>query len=101
MAASPTSRSRDFGSVLNLRSDVTQVYRVGSLAYMSPEQLDGSALDCRADIYSLGAVLYHLITGRAPFDAQEQAALMNQIYHLEPAPLQRAARQRQRGRRRA
>jgi eukaryotic-like serine/threonine-protein kinase len=51
----------DFGSVLNLASDVTQVYRVGSLAYMSPEQLDGAALDCRADIYSLGAVLYHLI----------------------------------------
>jgi serine/threonine protein kinase len=40
----------DFGSVLNLGSDVTQIYRVGSLAYMSPEQLDGGALDCRADI---------------------------------------------------
>ncbi len=71
----------DFGSVLNLRSDVTQVYRVGSLAYMSPEQLDGSTLDSRADIYSLGAVLYHMIAGRPPFDAQEQAALVNQIYH--------------------
>ena len=74
----------DFGSVLNTRSDATQVYRVGSLAYMSPEQLDGSALDCRADIYSLGAVLYHLITGRPPFGAQEQAALVNQIYHQAP-----------------
>ena len=74
----------DFGSVLNMRSDVTQVYRVGSLAYMSPEQLDGSTLDCRADIYSLGAVLYHLIAGRPPFDAQEQPALVNQIYHHLP-----------------
>ena len=71
----------DFGSALNMRSDVTQVYRVGSLAYMSPEQLDGSTLDCRADIYSLGAVLYHLVTGRPPFDAQEQSVLVNQIYH--------------------
>lgn len=78
----------DFGSVLNLASDVTQVYRVGSLAYMSPEQLDGAALDCRADIYSLGAVLYHLIAGRPPFDAQVQSAMMHQIYHQVPAPLQ-------------
>ncbi len=77
----------DFGSVLNLASDVTQVYRVGSLAYMSPEQLDGAALDCRADIYSLGAVLYHLIAGRPPFDAQAQSAMMHQIYHQQPAPL--------------
>jgi serine/threonine protein kinase len=77
----------DFGSVLNLDADVTQVYRVGSLAYMSPEQLDGSTLDCRADIYSLGAVLYHLIAGRPPFDAQVQSAMMNQIYNLRPTPL--------------
>jgi len=49
---------------------VTQIYRVGSLAYMSPEQLDGGVLDCRADMYSLGGVLYHLIAGRPPFDAQ-------------------------------
>ncbi len=76
----------DFGSVLNMRSDVTQVYRVGSLAYMSPEQLDGSTLDCRADIYSLAAVLYHMITGRPPFDAQEQPALVHQIYHQAPTP---------------
>ena len=77
----------DFGSALNLESDVTQVYRVGSLAYMSPEQLDGSALDSRADMYSLGAVLYHLIAGRPPFDAQIQSAMMHQIYHAIPAPL--------------
>ncbi|WP_280153217.1 serine/threonine-protein kinase [Piscinibacter sp. XHJ-5] len=77
----------DFGSVLNLDSDVTQVYRVGSLAYMSPEQLDGGTLDCRADIYSLGAVLYHLISGRPPFDAQQQSAMMNQIYNQDPLPL--------------
>jgi serine/threonine protein kinase len=77
----------DFGSVLNLDSDVTQIYRVGSLAYMSPEQLDGDSLDCRADMYSLGAVLYHLIAGRPPFDAQMQSAMMHQIYHVQPAAL--------------
>ena len=78
----------DFGSVFNLEADRTQIYRVGSLAYMSPEQLDGDTLDCRADIYSLAAVLYHLIAGRPPFDALQQAAIMNQIYTATPPPLQ-------------
>jgi tRNA A-37 threonylcarbamoyl transferase component Bud32 len=77
----------DFGSAFDQRSDSTQVFRVGSLAYMSPEQLDGSTLDTRADMYSLAAVLYHLVSGRPPFDAQNQVALMHQIYHAEPAPL--------------
>jgi eukaryotic-like serine/threonine-protein kinase len=77
----------DFGSVFNLGSDHTQIYRVGSLAYMSPEQLDGDVLDSRADIYSLGAVLYHLIAGRPPFDAVQQHAIMNQIFNSSPPPL--------------
>ena len=77
----------DFGSVLNTNSDRTQIHRVGSLAYMSPEQIEGNTLDCRTDIYALAAVLYHLISGRAPFDAQTQVALMNQIFHNEPPPL--------------
>jgi eukaryotic-like serine/threonine-protein kinase len=77
----------DFGSVLNLTADATQVHQVGSLAYMSPEQLDGQTLDCRADMYSLGAVLYHLIAGRPPFEANSQAVLMNLIYNQAPAPL--------------
>ncbi len=77
----------DFGSVFNLGADRTQVYRVGSLAYMSPEQLDGDPLDCRADIYSLGTVLYHLVAGRPPFDAVQQPAIMNQIYHGTAPPL--------------
>ena len=77
----------DFGSVLNLGSDRTQIHRVGSLAYMSPEQLEGSTLDCRADIYSLGAVLYHLIAGRPPFEADTQGALLNLICHAQPLAL--------------
>ena len=77
----------DFGSVFNLGADHTQVHRVGSLAYMSPEQLDGDVVDCRADMYSLGAVLYHLIAGRPPFDAQQQQAIMYQIFNAQPPPL--------------
>ena len=77
----------DFGSAFNMTSDTTQIYRVGSLAYMSPEQLDGSTLDSRADMYSLGAVLYHLIAGRPPFDADAHAAMMHQVCHAQPQPL--------------
>ncbi|HET9642305.1 MAG TPA: cyclic nucleotide-binding domain-containing protein, partial [Burkholderiaceae bacterium] len=53
----------------------------------SPEQLDGGSLDSRADIYSLAAVLYHLIAGRPPFDAPMQTALMHQIYSAAPPSL--------------
>jgi serine/threonine protein kinase len=77
----------DFGSALNLNADATQIHRVGSLAYMPPEQIEGGDVDCRADIYALGAVLYHLIGGRPPFDAPHQMALMHQIYHQPPLPL--------------
>ena len=77
----------DFGSALHLEATRTQIFRVGSLTYMSPEQLDGADLDARADQYSLAAVLYHLIAGRPPFEASAQAALMHQIVHAEPAPL--------------
>jgi hypothetical protein len=54
---------------------------------MSPEQLDGGTLDARADIYSLGAVLYHLIAGRHPFEAEAQSVLMAQIYNARPDAL--------------
>ena len=77
----------DFGSVFDLGAEHTQVYRVGSLAYMSPEQLDGDTLDCRADMYSLAAVMYHLLAGRPPFDATQQQTVMHQIYHGVPPPL--------------
>ena len=77
----------DFGSALNLGSDLTQIHRVGSLAYISPEQLEGATLDCRSDMYSLGAVLYHLVAGRPALDASAPSAMMQQIYHQRPSPL--------------
>ena len=77
----------DFGSVLQLDAERTQVQRVGSLAYMSPEQLDGDTLDSRADMYSLGAVLYHLIAGRPPFSGPTQVTLLHQIVNEAPATL--------------
>jgi len=77
----------DFGSVLQLDAERTAVHRVGSLAYISPEQLDGAQIDARADMYSLAAVLYHLIAGRPPFEGPTQAALMHQVFNEAPAAL--------------
>jgi serine/threonine protein kinase len=77
----------DFGSVLQLDAERTAVHRVGSLAYISPEQLDGGQIDARADMYSLAAVLYHLIAGRPPFEGPTQAALMHQVFNELPPPL--------------
>ena len=77
----------DFGSALNLNADSTQIHRVGSLAYMPPALIVGGAGDCRPYISALGAVHYHLIGGRPPFDSPHQMALMHQIYHQPPLPL--------------
>jgi eukaryotic-like serine/threonine-protein kinase len=58
---------------------------MGSLYYMSPEQIQGANIDARADLYSLGVSLYELATGRRPFDGESQFAIMSA--HLEKAPI--------------
>ena len=60
----------------------------GSLAYMSPEQLEGGALDQRADIYALGAVLYRLLTGKYTFDADNHFDARIAILNLPIIPIQ-------------
>jgi serine/threonine protein kinase len=59
---------------------------MGSLYYMSPEQIQGAAnLDARADLYSVGVSLYELVTGKRPFDGDSQFAIMSA--HLEKTPV--------------
>jgi tetratricopeptide (TPR) repeat protein len=53
---------------------------------MAPEQVLGQKLDPRADIYGLGATLYHLITGRPPHQASEREQIYEQVVHAEPIP---------------
>jgi serine/threonine protein kinase len=69
----------DFGAAQLSRSEITQVSGVGSPAYMSPEQLKDEEIDFRTDMYSLGAVLYHLLTGERPFDGGNSFELMQNI----------------------
>lgn len=60
---------------------------VGTLAYMSPEQIQGAEVDGRSDIFSFGVVLYEMLTGHMPFRGEHEAAMMYSIINEEPEPL--------------
>jgi serine/threonine protein kinase len=59
---------------------------MGALAYMSPEQIRGGTVDHRSDIFSLGAILYELLTGRHPFEARNSLSRMSAILEAQPPP---------------
>ncbi len=76
----------DFGAALLTSSDQTQVAGIGSPAYMSPQQIKEHVLDHRTDIYSLGVVMYQLLSGVLPFQASNNFSLIYQITSAEPPP---------------
>lgn len=70
----------------------TTTHSVGTLQYMSPEQIDAGHVDVRSDLYSLGLIFYELLAGRPPFESASPRELLNLQCTAEPPPLPDAVR---------
>jgi serine/threonine protein kinase len=81
-----TAKLTDFGCAIPSRELGSVV--AGSLAYMSPEQLEGEPLDQRADIYALGAVMYRLLTGKHTFEAESSFDARTAILNFPIIPIE-------------
>jgi serine/threonine protein kinase len=60
---------------------------IGTIQYMSPEQIEGKEADARSDIFAFGAVLYEMTTGKRPFEGKSQISLASSILEKDPEPL--------------
>jgi serine/threonine protein kinase len=76
----------DFGAAVLKKSQVMQTAALGSPYYMSPEQVQGKPLTFHSDIYSLGVVIYELLTGTRPFLAENIDALLAKILKSDAVP---------------
>lgn len=78
----------DFGVAKSGREDLTSDgLRPGTIAYMSPEHARGDAIDGRADLWSLGAVLHEMLTGERPFRGTDPASVLHALLYDEPKEL--------------
>jgi serine/threonine protein kinase len=78
----------DFGIAICADAEISRIEGIaGSPSYMSPEQVQSEELTSRSDIYSLGAVLYELLTGFRPFRADNLSKLLHQIVYATPPPI--------------
>jgi Tol biopolymer transport system component len=77
----PENETSDSTAALGLSEDGLVI---GSLPYMSPEQVEGRRVDARTDLFALGAVLYEMVTGEAPFRGTSKASLIVAILSAEP-----------------
>jgi len=76
----------DFGAALTQSADTTQVSGIGSPAYMSPEQVKEQHLTHQTDMFSLGVVMYQMLTGQSPFRGANNYNIIYQIINVDPPP---------------
>jgi eukaryotic-like serine/threonine-protein kinase len=76
----------DFGAALYEEAQHTQLKGIGSPAYMSPEQVQEKEVSYHTDIYSLGVVMYQMLTGKLPFRASSKASLLYQVVNIPAMP---------------
>lgn len=88
-AGRPIVKLMDFGlAQMSGRSKLTQVdTRLGTIAYMSPEQTQGGTVDQRSDLWSLGVVIYEMLAGDLPFKGHYDQAVLYSILNEQPAPI--------------
>src|SRR5262245_16026775 len=82
-----TVKILDFGIARMGASGTTVGMMIGTLNYMAPEQMEGKSVDARADIFSVGAVIYELLTGTQAFTGTMQSQVMYAILHGRPKPM--------------
>jgi hypothetical protein len=91
-AGGPVPKVTDFGlaKLGDSSEHLTQTgMAIGTPHYMAPEQTIGQVAGPATDVYAIGAMLYECLTGRPPFDAVEQLALLNQVARQPPVPVRR------------
>ena len=88
LTADDTVKVTDFGTAKILQIGTVQqtAHVMGTPSYMSPEQVKGRAVDGRSDIFSLGVMLYEMVTGEKPFPGQNITTVIYKIVNEEPVP---------------
>ena len=88
LTADDTVKITDFGTAKILQFGTTQqtAHVMGTPSYMSPEQVKGRAVDGRSDIFSLGVMLYEMVTGEKPFPGQNITTVIYKIVNEDPVP---------------
>ena len=87
LARQASSQATPFGDTATTATVTEDGAIIGTLHYMSPEQLEGKAVDARSDIFAFGCVLYEMITGRMAFPGESKASVIAAILERQPAPL--------------